>query len=73
MFRALPLTEAEATALTVKQRREVLFAASGKNTGWAPYCLVCDSANRMEKREYGFQCTGCGNKIGWNLLRLKQS
>lgn len=39
-------------------------------TGWQPYCLVCNTMERMLVREYGWQCGSCKNKINHQLTRL---
>jgi hypothetical protein len=38
--------------------------------GWNPYCLVCTTMERMERRDYGWECVACHNKIGFDLKRL---
>ena len=35
--------------------------------GWAPYCLVCKTMQRMELMPYGWKCTKCQNEIDHNL------
>ena len=40
---------------------------------WQPYCMTCNTMSRMSKQEYGFKCLCCGNMIGWDLTRLKES
>ena len=36
---------------------------------WRPYCLVCTTMMRMEKKDYGFKCRNlyCGNEIHKDL------
>ena len=34
---------------------------------WLPYCLVCKTMRRMEKKEYGYKCVSCHNEINWDL------
>lgn len=46
--------------------------------GWRPYCtqsqVPCKSGlHRMDRMPYGFRCAFCGNMIGFNLHRLKES
>ena len=41
--------------------------------GWRPYCVHCSFNGRMTPKEYGFECPSCGNMIGFNLNRLKES
>lgn len=41
--------------------------------GWRPYCLNCSTSERMVATNYGFKCLCCGNLIGFNLTRLKES
>ncbi len=45
---------------------------------WRPYCAqtqtTCHSRLiRMQKMPYGFKCNYCGNMIGFDLTRLKES
>lgn len=40
---------------------------------WQPYCLMCNTVARMQKRDYGFECHQCGNMTGWDLIRLQES
>lgn len=32
--------------------------------GWAPYCLMCSTMQRMKPTDYGWRCVACGNPIG---------
>jgi hypothetical protein len=32
--------------------------------GWAPYCLMCNTMQRMRPTDYGWQCRVCRNPIG---------
>ena len=41
--------------------------------GWKPYCCTCSYNGRMISTDYGFKCPSCGNMIGFNLTRLKES
>lgn len=41
--------------------------------GWQPYCCMCHYNGRMTPMSYGFCCPCCGNMIGFNLTRLKES
>jgi hypothetical protein len=41
--------------------------------GWQPYCMTCNTFHRMNKKEHGFECSCCGNLIGWDLTRLQES
>lgn len=41
--------------------------------GWRPYCMMCNRSDRMVSEPYGFKCPQCGNMIGFNLKRLKES
>ena len=41
--------------------------------GWRPYCMMCNRSDRMVSEPYGFRCPQCGNMIGFNLKRLKES
>jgi hypothetical protein len=41
--------------------------------GWVPYCLACSTMMLMDPRPYGFECSCCGNMIGFNLMRLEES
>lgn len=34
---------------------------------WRPYCLKCSTFSRMSRREYGFQCVRCENKVNWDM------
>lgn len=63
------------TALSDSERLEMLKKAKGGTwyDGWHPYCGMCSYNGRMIGRDYGFQCPKCGNMIGWNLMRLKES
>ena len=47
--------------------------ASLDTTGWRPYCMMCNRSDRMVSEPYGFKCPQCGNMIGFNLKRLKES
>lgn len=38
-----------------------------------PYCMMCNRSDRMVSEPYGFRCPQCGNMIGFNLKRLKES
>lgn len=41
--------------------------------GWKPYCMMCSYNGRMDSMQYGFKCPSCGNMIGFNLTRLRES
>ncbi len=34
---------------------------------WRPYCLVCTTMMRMEKKDYGYKCRHCLNEIHKDL------
>lgn len=40
---------------------------------YSPYCGICSSNERMERKEYGFKCSNCSNMLGWNMERLVES
>ena len=66
------------TNLSEEEKLSLLKEAKGGTwyDGWRPYCCVphCNSRlNRMLQESYGFKCQSCGNLIGWNLERLKES
>jgi hypothetical protein len=68
-------TVAEMIKLDADERLEMLKAAKAGiwHEGWKPYCLMCETMQRMAQRPYGFQCHYCRNMIGWNLNRLRES
>ena len=35
--------------------------------GWAPYCLMCSTMERMKPTSYGWRCVACRNPIGRDL------
>lgn len=39
---------------------------------WRPYCMKCDTFSRMSRREYGFQCAKCKNKINWDMSHYEE-
>lgn len=69
-------TAAENEALSeIEKLKRLKEAKSGTwyDDNWRPYCLMCNTMSRMSRRKYGFRCECCGNMIGWNLTRLKDS
>lgn len=34
---------------------------------YVPYCLKKSECGRVRRREWGFQCSCCGNKMNWDL------
>jgi len=34
---------------------------------WVPYCLICSTLMRMEKKNFGYKCMVCGNEINHDL------
>ena len=34
-----------------------------EDPNYRPYCLVCDTINRMQRTSFGFQCNCCKNTI----------
>lgn len=68
-------TIAEMSALPQEEKDRLLRAAKGGTwyDGWVPYCGTYSTINRMIRHDHGFNCTICGNIIGWDLLRLKES
>lgn len=68
-------TVAENEALSDEEKLLRLKEAKGGTwrDDWKPYCMKCSYSERMDKKTYGFRCPQCGNKIGWNLKRLKES
>lgn len=71
-------TQASQEAMTEKERIAAIEKENPSVDGktWLPYCCAshCDSGlDRMRKRNYGFECGYCRNKIGWNMYRLKES
>lgn len=73
----LPVMETvgENRALSTEEKLARLQSAKGSGwyAGWKPYCLMCSTVNRMEAKDYGFQCNTCKNMIGFNLTRLQES
>ena len=69
------LSVAGMSALSDEAKLEMLKAGKGGEwyDGWAPYCLQCDTMQRMGKKEYGFSCSNCMNMIGWHMYRLTES
>ena len=59
-------------------KMSLLMKAKGSTwyDGWVPYCVhyvkKCSSP-RMIRETYGFRCPDCGNLLGFNLERLKES
>lgn len=70
-----PLSIAESIALPEATKLELLKNAKmgAWYDGWRPYCGMCNTMSRMTQHDYGFQCRGCRNQIGWDLTRLKES
>ncbi len=73
-------TVEENIALSDEEKLARLKEAKGGTwyDDWKPYCvqshIPCGSRlNRMVKMPYGFRCLYCGNMIGWNGHRLKES
>lgn len=67
-------------ALSKETQDEMTKAAcSGTwHPAWRPYCLQvqvpCDAGLlRMDRTDYGFRCRRCGNIIGFDLKRLRES
>lgn len=44
-----------------------------KDLNYAPYCMCCSSGSKMIIKSYGYKCYSCGNIIGFNGERLKES
>lgn len=63
------------SALSDYDKMSILRQAKGGTwyDGWQPYCGTCSTVARMQTQPYGFQCSYCGNMIGFNLVRLKES
>lgn len=53
--------------------KEIEKAEVDLNARWRPYCMMCNRSDRMVSEPYGFKCPQCGNMIGFNLKRLKES
>ena len=68
-------TVAESSALPPETKDAMLREAKMGTwyDGWEPYCMTCDTMRRMDKQEYGFRCSCCGNMIAWDLTRLAES
>lgn len=71
------LTEAEKLTMTKQAKSGTWY-----DDEWQPYCSMCSTMGRMTKKSYGFECEGkgdhfnrkgCGNIIGFDLTRLKES
>lgn len=65
----------ENVSLSEEEKMKRLEEAKGSKLykGWKPYCMICDYRERMESMPYGFKCPKCGNIIGFDLERLKES
>ena len=37
--------------------------AHTKYDGWKPYCLVCETMERMRETRFGYRCVSCYNEI----------
>lgn len=79
---SLTNTKAYNESLSEEEKLAVLRKAKERSgtwyDGWKPYCVhtlkKCDARlNRMQQRDYGFQCTSCGDMIGFDLVRLVES
>lgn len=72
-------TVSDNTQLNHEERLKRLKLAKGGTweDGWVPYCVTesipCSNRYRMLKMDYGFRCPGCGNMVGWDLRRLRES
>lgn len=68
-------TVAENESLSEAEKLERLKLAKGGSwyDGWKPYCMPCPGLHRMSPKPYGFECQRCGNMIGFNLTRLRES
>lgn len=72
-------TVAEMEAVPLEKRLEMSKAAhSGTwySDDYTPYCgqeIKKCSMPRTVKTSYGFRCPECGNMIGWDFKRLKES
>ncbi len=67
-------------ALSPEQQLEMTKEAKGGSWDpkWRPYCtqeqVPCSSGRlRMDRMNFGFRCRICGNIIGFDLTRLKES
>ncbi len=74
-FLGKPWTVATSSALEESERLRLLKAAKGGTwyDGWQPYCGMCSTMQRMERKPYGFRCGSCRNMIAWDLTRLVES
>lgn len=66
--------------LSEEEKLEMTKNAKGGtwDPAWRPYCLQkqvpCPSGLlRMDRMNFGFRCRRCGNIIGFDLKRLKES
>lgn len=66
--------------LTEEQKVEMTKFAKGPtwDPTWRPYCVQkqvpCKSGLlRMDRMNFGFRCRVCGNIIGFDLKRLRES
>lgn len=69
-------SEAESIAIPDKEKQEMFTEAFGKGKKigeYSPYCLKCSTMARAIIQPYGFSCRACGNKIGFDGIRLKES
>lgn len=72
-------TIADNHKLTPQEALEQTKKAKGGDwyEGWLPFCVQeqvpCNSMSRMRPMSYGFKCDTCGNMIGYDLTRLKES
>lgn len=48
------------------------LGAGAKDASYRPYCLIKRCSNpRMVLETTGFKCPACGNRIGFDLKRLR--
>lgn len=40
---------------------------------WRPYCGCCSTFDRMQDRDFGYECLICKNQIGFDCLKIKKA
>ena len=69
------MTAKESSELSPETKIEILKGSKPGTwyDGWQPYCMMCSTMARMDKKDYGFKCSFCENMIGFDLYRLAES
>lgn len=64
----------ESEALPSEVKNKLLSDALGqRGNDIPPHCTCIKTVERLQLKSYGFKCNSCGEILGFDLVRLKES